>query len=577
MKHFEFTDYMLLKPVEVLTNAKRFFETKDAESNTGHSIVALINATHSGLITGNSGLYLPDKMRKGIESFTYPYKKPWLWSHDDEKPPIGRVLRASYVSLLDKWVGDKNVTALDSGTLSRAQEVAAIRRLMPQLMDKDNPGMGYAQLLVKITDPGAIAAVLDGRYQSVSTRQSSDSAACSLCGQEWSNPKNDCEHFPGQKDSKGNRCFAITGNLTYREGSFVNIPADQWAQIIRVVDDADETLDQITVMSEDEIENRSIDLDLFKINSDHKLDLIGSSDNLRSKVSVYEYADYIASEEKIETEDNTGKPNNDGGNSMKDLKKILENFEDLLAEVNKFLPAQSKLTLSDLVRRPDSDFCSERLLPVYNDEVANGVREFLAQFTNDPKAAELADEISKIVKGRQRAALVGNLEDQELCDLYTELRTLINGRESIKDKPWADSDAIKAELETVKDELETAKANFNTLTESVANEANASKDRVKTILLKLNELNETPLEQEEADKLDENQILEQIDTLLNAKSEPDKKEPLVDPTLKEQENTRLDSISEKYFKILDTKGETKAQEFLRWQKVPINFKPTRKK
>jgi hypothetical protein len=181
---------------------------KDAKEEVkgGYSLICEVNATHSGTLINNR-IYPPDSMRKGIRTWTSPYKKPVLVNHDDTKDPVGRVISAKYLKT------DRGMTDVDYKPILRESE-----------------GYGYQRLTVKITDPEAIKKILDGRYETVSVRMSTDHCTCSICGTDWSGEDGPCEHHPGTKYD-GKLAFMTTGDLSYREMSFVNIPADEYAGV----------------------------------------------------------------------------------------------------------------------------------------------------------------------------------------------------------------------------------------------------------------------------------------------------------------------------------------------------------
>jgi len=180
-------------------------DSKD-EIRNGYSLICEVNATHAGTLINNR-IYPPDSMRKGIRTWTSPYKKPVLVNHDDTKDPIGRVISAKYLKT------DKGMTDQDYKPVLRESE-----------------GYGYQRLTVKITDPEAIKKILDGRYETVSVRMSTDHCFCSICNTDWSGSDGPCEHLPGTK-YEGKLAYMTTGDLSYREMSFVNIPADEYAGV----------------------------------------------------------------------------------------------------------------------------------------------------------------------------------------------------------------------------------------------------------------------------------------------------------------------------------------------------------
>lgn len=205
-KTFEFQDSF---PIKVdIDRGKRSLILSDADNalKSGASLVCSIDATHSGTLINNR-IYPPDKMAKGAATWTKPFKKPVLVNHDADKDPIGRVLRAKYVKT--------------------ARGAASTDVYKPILKVSD--GYGYLQLEARITNRDAIEKILDGRYETVSVRMSTDHAICSICDQDWS-VDGVCDHMPGNKYD-GKLAYITTGDLTYREVSFVNIPADEVAGV----------------------------------------------------------------------------------------------------------------------------------------------------------------------------------------------------------------------------------------------------------------------------------------------------------------------------------------------------------
>ena len=181
------------------------------EVKKGYSLICEVNATHSGTLINNR-IYPPQSMQKGIRTWTSPYKKPVLVNHDDTKDPVGRVIAARYLKT-------------ERG-MKLSDEYKPILR--------ESEGYGYQRLTIKVTDPEAIQKVLDGRYETVSVRMSTDHAYCSICNADWSGEDGPCEHTPGTKHD-GKLAYMTTGDLSYREISFVNIPADEYAGVTEAV------------------------------------------------------------------------------------------------------------------------------------------------------------------------------------------------------------------------------------------------------------------------------------------------------------------------------------------------------
>ena len=212
-----------------------------------------IAATHAGIITRNNGFYLPERMRKGTETFTKDFFKPVLLHHEDHQDPVGRVIDAAYVdtsgAIQDKYRGlevknsvgevvgtinDALIRDFSGGAMPFGQQVDVVRNILRDslLDDKAYAGLGYIKILANIADPDAIQKLLDGRYSTGSVGASTNKAVCSVCKSDWTKG-GPCEHKPGgvYDDAK---CFIIAGDLAYDEYSFVNVPADRHSRVLQL-------------------------------------------------------------------------------------------------------------------------------------------------------------------------------------------------------------------------------------------------------------------------------------------------------------------------------------------------------
>jgi hypothetical protein len=122
-----------------------------------------------------------------------PYPKPVIYNHDTNTESTGRIYNAAY------------------STYTKSGREGII-------------------VVPKITDPVAIQKVLDGRLLTVSIGATTNAAVCSVCGTDilsegW------CGHEKGDVYD-GVLCEWVAGDLFFDELSWVNVPADQDAQVI---------------------------------------------------------------------------------------------------------------------------------------------------------------------------------------------------------------------------------------------------------------------------------------------------------------------------------------------------------
>jgi hypothetical protein len=247
--YLKFFDTVEFKPIELAEIEKR----KDNFNGTNNNpLIVKIAATHAGLITRNNGFYLPDRMRKGAASFITHYGKPIQTHHNDNTDPVGRVIGADYVDIsagvkdafLEKIInsarGRYNDEFIKDFIVGKASFVQSVNFISDALSHKDSilddpnyKGLGYILLTASISDPEAKQKILDGRYLTGSVGVSTNRAVCSICKQDWVTDGMPCEHKPG-KVYDGAKAFMITGDLSYDEYSFVNVPADRHSGILEV-------------------------------------------------------------------------------------------------------------------------------------------------------------------------------------------------------------------------------------------------------------------------------------------------------------------------------------------------------
>ena len=213
MKTLRFEDKLILGKAKVLTDSLNLVDDVTSSGKQARLVVK-IRATHSGTLQNNR-VYPGNKMKDATHTWIQPYKRPILVAHNQyDGDPLGRVIAAEYHQL--KFGDDfaKDYRKPDTG---------------------EDLGSGFIVLTNAITDKDAIAKILDGRYDTVSTAHTTTQALCSICGQDWLSMRSDsdeelCNHRPGKKytiEDKQLLCYLIGGDMEYREMSYVNIPAQR--------------------------------------------------------------------------------------------------------------------------------------------------------------------------------------------------------------------------------------------------------------------------------------------------------------------------------------------------------------
>jgi hypothetical protein len=230
-------DFVNLSVKEIEPAKKNLSECKDDSEVTGKSLLVKVEATHSGIVNGNQRFYRPDRMQDSVYRWAEPGKalKPVLVEHDKDDSAIGRIHTARYVDLSHKYREELpeigNMLFYADAATKRLDLYRSINMVLDKLQPRDDyRGLGYIELGMKVTNPDAIRKVLSGEYLTVSVGFQTDQAICSACHTDWA-ADDRCEHKLGEMVD-GKKMFLIAGNFFYKECSFVNFPADPFAQVI---------------------------------------------------------------------------------------------------------------------------------------------------------------------------------------------------------------------------------------------------------------------------------------------------------------------------------------------------------
>lgn len=159
--------------------------------NSKNGLIIEVAAIHEGL-TSNYNHYSSLELEKALQSWVEPYPKPIILNHDLNNEPIGRVIAAK--------------------------------------MDREEDGTSFVRLQVAITDPVAAQKVLDKRYLTGSVGGRAGKAICSISGDdlasEDANGRPRVPKFKRGKVYKGKMAYIDMQDISFKEYSFVNMPAD---------------------------------------------------------------------------------------------------------------------------------------------------------------------------------------------------------------------------------------------------------------------------------------------------------------------------------------------------------------
>jgi hypothetical protein len=194
---FDFVENFTLQLPDLSESNLSFSES----FNSKHGLIVEIAAIHEGL-TSNYNHYSAEELEKALQSWVEPYPKPIILNHDLNTEPIGRVMAAR--------------------------------------MERESEGTSYVRLQVAITDPVAAQKVLDKRYLTGSVGGRAEQAICSIT----------CEDLAVEDESgrpralkykrgrvyKGKLAYVDMKNISFKEYSFVNQPADSKSGVRSTLD-----------------------------------------------------------------------------------------------------------------------------------------------------------------------------------------------------------------------------------------------------------------------------------------------------------------------------------------------------
>jgi len=343
------------------------------------AIKILAAVTHSGKVNKNLAFYHPLFVRDFSRSLVNLFGKPVLKNHDTSQDAIGRILDANYVDeitpamkkrLVKAGVSDLAFTDKTVAEVLSDKGMESVSELMPLIVrdskailqvvgGKDNfKGLGEVQVVMKVTDSDSIQKIIDERFMTISISFGTEDTYCSAHAKEvyggcWCGRGQKVDIPTGQVDEDdepvtiSETVFFVTGIMDSREVSYVNVPADEHARTIEIVqeDATEETPDKTKkdeVEEADNLEKDSINLSSWS-EEDEALDI---------PAKIRAYADNLKAEE-VDLDELI---NSDDENHSELLYQLMidQLEEDELAELVK---NDAKLTTKQRKALPDSDFC----------------------------------------------------------------------------------------------------------------------------------------------------------------------------------------------------------------------------
>lgn len=458
-------DFVNLKVREVESGKKTLAECKDDGEATGSSLLVKVEATHSGIINGNQRFYRPDRMQDSTYQWVregHPLK-PVLVEHDKEGEAIGRVHQARYIDLSHKYRDEVpeigNLLFYADATTKRLDLFRSVNLILDKLQTReDYRGLGYIELGMKVTNPGAIRKVLSGEYLTVSVGFQTDQAICSACHTDWAIDDR-CDHKLGEMVD-GKKMFLIAGNFFYKECSFVNFPADPFAQVLS------------TELLRDSLDNKMFFMGLRPERQTKLLAACEMADSI-SLAKIYESDIQVADPDNKDSEmlaelqsylDEMNKAplTKERANEILEKIKVLEPKEDneketvrrVTTTLNAHIQKHGLETIADKkITKEQVEAKIEALIPTLQDMSAEARKNYVARITEEAKQFEL--EVPEI-----DVESLTPYQDWKVEELPEDERAFFADPEALYEQMFkkADSeDAVKAEDAEYGPVLEDAK------------------------------------------------------------------------------------------------------------------------
>jgi chromosome segregation ATPase len=293
---------------------------------------------------------------------------------------------------------------------------------------------------------------------------STDHAYCSVCDADWADG-GPCEHVPGKK-YEGKLAYITTGDLSYREVSFVNIPADEFAKVEgSIIEDC---------------ENKAVDMKVYANSAEEKI-LCDLGDSKCNNLYDYLVDEYDEEEDTIvhlidntsknysnSKEDQMSKEKELTKDQLKDMDSVKELIKEATDKASKECEAQLKKIKEECEKAAGNSDSSEikkeleattaKLNAAIDAQTAlSKEKEAFATERNQAK-----DELSKIEEERKTIldenvslnSELHKLNAERLFDLKSELKKPdVAGVKTIEDRDKKVDEFAQRSIDSLKDQI----------------------------------------------------------------------------------------------------------------------------
>lgn len=389
---------------------KEFLEDHQVSMDQG-VFYATIEAMHTSpdYATRNFTRYSERALKNSLDSWTNPYNIPVIMYHNDyDGQMVGRITKAE----------------MAESTILPGSKALLLTASIPNWESSDN--------------------VENGLLSTVSIGMDATDVRCSICGKDVSDE--DCHHIRG-REYDGQICYWDIYECTARELSFVIVPSDMYAKVIKFSREnfksdnssvaSNGSGQHVYMLSSSKESKDSINENHKHIDKSHHLtegvDTVEIKE-AEAKISSLETANKALNGDKVALQESVDALNNDKiqlQESIKTLKEKAEEdklaiahekelreaaegkIEDLQKEVKNSL-AESLEALRDKAGKPKIEKLAERSIDSLKDSIA----DLKAELAESAKKAE--EEAKKLTESK------GKVESQALKEDGSSLKNEAN-------------------------------------------------------------------------------------------------------------------------------------------------------
>lgn len=399
--------------------------------NSKSGLIIEVAAIHEGL-TSNYNNYSSVELEKALQSWVEPYPKPIILNHDLNNEPIGRVIAAK--------------------------------------MDKEADGSSYVRLQVAITDPIAAQKVLDKRYLTGSVGGRAGKAICSISGEDLATEDGSgrprVPKYKRGKVYKGKIAYLDMQDISFKEYSFVNVPADSKSGVRSTSDKGAELTASddwvakssafILHMDSEDItaveSNKSILKEMKKKES--KPTYLHLKGAFLSALALHESESYVNKTESLLSSEDSDKLYSEENQSMDDLNKdedILAVATGLSEDLSNIAAGSASESNSDSdAEANDSNESAEEATE--DTEVPADTDDSQESSDDDSEKAEVQDVDSEVAEKPEESSSIED-EVQEASDQHEDLNTNSESAEQDVEELNARIKLLEAENEKLKHAL----------------------------------------------------------------------------------------------------------------------------